>query len=108
MTPTTRIAKLGFEGPAVGAEIYELCRVVLACSRHQPETNTQDSLLSPVHEFGHVHCTTPYEVHRESKGGWQEAGAVRKCLRADNGAPEVPNTIGQGSREVCCTAKNPQ
>lgn len=34
MTPATRIAKLGFEGPAVGAEIYQFRRVVLACLRN--------------------------------------------------------------------------
>src|SRR6266403_5602149 len=57
MTPATRIAKLGFEGPAVGAEIYEFRRIVLARLRHQPDTDTQDSPLPPVHEFGHIQRT---------------------------------------------------
>lgn len=95
MTPATRIAKLRFEGPAVGAEIYEFRRVVLACLRHEPETDAQDSLLLPVHEFGHTHRTTPYQVHRESESDWQESRTVAESLRAQGRAPEGPNTIGQ-------------
>lgn len=106
MSPALRKAELGFEGPAVCAEIYQLRWVVLTRPRHQPETDPQNGLLLPFSEFGKVHSRAPYQVHRESESSRQEAGAIRECLRADNGASEIPNAIGKGSRKVGGAAPN--
>jgi hypothetical protein len=94
MASAMGVSQFGFEGPAIGTEINEFGRVVLAGSRYEPDADTKNGLLSPFSEFGHIHGTTTDQVHRKSKSGRQEARTISKCFRANDGASEVTNAIG--------------
>src|ERR1700756_1178063 len=67
MAPTAGIAKLGFEGPAVGSVINEFGGIVLTRGRYQLEADTKNGLLPPFAELLNGHRWTSYEVDRKPK-----------------------------------------
>src|SRR5262245_4713338 len=100
MAPTSGIAKLGLEGPAIGSIVDEFGRIVLTRWGHQFDTDSDNGLLPPFRVLLNVHSWAAFEVHGKAKTASQEARAVRKRFCIGDSSPEVSNTIRQGSGEV--------
>src|SRR5204862_1539193 len=97
--------EFGLESPAVGSEVDEFRRVILARQKYEPQADAQNGLLRPVPELLSVHRRATFEVYRKPNCCRQEAGAVRQSLRADYIPPEITNTVWQRNEDIGATSK---